>query len=44
MADEKQRSDEPDPEEEGGLDEESLRLVKESMERNRGAMEKLADL
>ncbi len=44
MADEEKRSDDADADEEGGLDEETLRLVKESMERNRGAMEKLADL
>lgn len=44
MADEEKRSDDADADEDSGLDEETLRLVKESMERNRGAMKKLAEL
>lgn len=41
MADEK-RLDGDDPEE-GHLDEESLRLLKESMERHKGLLKRLAD-
>lgn len=42
MAEEK-RSDGANPKEEGHLDEESLRIVKESMERHKGLLKRLAD-
>lgn len=46
MADEENRSDDPDAdaEEDSGLDEESLRLVKEGIKRRRNLQKRLADL
>lgn len=44
MVDEEKRSNDADADEESGLDEETLRLVKEGIKRRRNLHKRLADL